>query len=71
MLTLTAWHEPAGGREPQQLGGLHRLHSERLIAHDVLASGERGADLFGVQVVRRAEVDDVDALVGQHRVEAR
>ena len=63
--------EPAGVREIEQLARLRARHGERLLAHDVLAGGERGPDLLVMQVVGRREVDDVDALVGEHRLKAR
>ena len=56
-----------GGEDPLGLGGGRR---ERLLADDVLAGRERRRRQRGVQVVRRADVDDVDAVRG-HRLLGR
>jgi hypothetical protein len=51
-------------RGRQQALGLGRRRGERLLADDVLARGERGVRERRVEVVRRADVDDVDAVGG-------
>ena len=61
--------EPALLGEAEQLAGLLRGERQRLLAHDVLAGGEHAFDLRVVEVVRRRQMDDVDALVGQHGLE--
>ena len=53
------------GRGPQHGVGLLRLQGDRLLDQDVLA-GLQGRDgHFGVQVRRRADVDQVDVGVGE------
>ena len=44
--------------------GVGQRSGERLLAGDVLAGLECGDRLFGVDVVRRADVDEVDGVVG-------
>ena len=44
--------------------GVGQRSCERLLAGDVLAGLERGDRLFGMDVVRRADVDQVDGIVG-------
>ena len=46
----------------------HRAH-QRLLAEHVLAGPQHRLDLRAVEVRRRAQVHDVDVVVGQHRVE--
>ena len=52
-------HAPRGGGRVGEAGGLLRVERERLLADDVLAGGERGLGERSMQVVRRAQVDDV------------
>jgi hypothetical protein len=61
--------EPAAPGELEQLRRLRRVQRERLLADDVLPRLERRPHLRIVQVVRRRHVDDVDALVCEHRLE--
>ena len=55
---------PATSAARAQRGRPGEVDGERLLAHDVLAGGQRGLDQRAVQVVGRADVDDVD-LVGR------
>ena len=48
-----------------------RVERQRLLADDVLAGGERGCGERHVQVVGRADVDDVDVRVGDERLGRR
>ena len=57
------------GRDRGELVDLGHRADERLLAEDVLAGPQHGLDLRPVQVRRRAQVDDVDLVVGQHLVE--
>ena len=63
-------HEPGALGERHELGGLARVHAERLLADDVLAGLQHRLDLRVVEVVGRREVDDVHARVREHRLEA-
>ena len=58
-----------GGGE--HLGRLPAVHRERLLADTVLARGEHRLRLLGVEAVRRGDVNDVDSVVVEHRLEAR
>jgi hypothetical protein len=51
----------------QELGGLGGREGKRLLADHVLAGLERLLRLRVMQVVRSGQMDDVDALVGEHR----
>ena len=66
---VRAVDEAARLGELEQLAGLLRRHRERLLADDVLARGEHLLRLRMVQVVRRRQVDDVDRVVGEQRLE--
>ena len=57
-----------GGRL-DQLARLRRRHRQRLLAHDVAARREDRQGLRQVQVVRRGDVDDLDARVVEQVVE--
>ena len=48
--------------------GIAERSGERLLAGDVLAGLEGGDRLFGVDVVRRADVDETDVIGGDRRV---
>ena len=67
---VRAVDESAALGELEQLGRLHRVQRERLLADDVLARLEDRLHLRVVQVVGRRQVHDLDALVRQHRLEA-
>jgi hypothetical protein len=54
----------------EELRRLRGIHRERLLADDVLTCLERRLDLRVVQMVRRRQVDDVDAPLREHRLEA-
>ena len=69
-VVVRAVDEPALLGEPEQLAGLRGGQRQRLLADDVLAGREHGLHLRVVEVVRRRQVDDADAVVVQHRLEA-
>ena len=60
-----------GGGETNQIGRLGCGHGQRLLAHDMTSRGEDLSGLRHVQVVRRRDVHDLHALVGQERLERR
>src|SRR5262245_43413042 len=62
--------EPALVCKAHELAGLPRRQRERLLADDVLPGLERRLRLRVVQVVRRRDVDDVDAVVLEQRLVA-
>ena len=64
-------HDAGGGRFGDELGGLDRRHAERLLAHDVLAGGDDGTDVVGVEMVRAGDVHGVDPRVGEQILDAR
>ena len=73
---IEAGDEADGVDEAQILGGvpdfarLRRRHRQRFLADHVLPGPQRRERLFVVAVVRRADVDGVDPVVGQHVGEA-
>ena len=66
---VRAVDEAARLGELEQLGRLLRRHRERLLADDVLPRREHLLGLRMVEVVRRRQVDDVDRVVGEQRLE--
>jgi hypothetical protein len=68
-VVVRAVHEATLLGQLHELGRLLRGDGERLLADDVLAGGEHGLHLRVVQVVRSGQVDDVDLVVRQHRLE--
>ena len=67
---VRAVHETGRRREFDELRRLGGGHRERLLADDVLPGRECLLHLRMVKVVRRRQVDDVDAVVLEHRLEA-
>ena len=61
----------AARRRLDQLGGAGGVERDRLLADDVLAGVERRAGQRQVQVVRGADVDDVDLVGGDQLLGAR
>ena len=68
---VRAMHETALIGECGQLLRLGRGDRKRLLADDVLPGGEDRLHLRVVKIVRRREMDDIDAVVRQERVEIR
>ena len=62
--------EAASLRELDELRGLLRVDREGLLADDVLARLQCRPRLRVVELVRRRQMNDVDAIVGEHLLEA-
>ena len=56
------------GGQPNQLGGLLRIHGQRLLAHHVLAGSQAPRSQIEMQPVRRRDVDRLHLLVAKHLV---
>src|SRR5260370_1351460 len=63
-------HAPAALGDLEQVGGLGGRHGERLLADDMLAGAQRRARVLVMQVVGGGDMDDLDARIGKHRLEA-
>ena len=61
--------QAGGGDRVDGALGVVARSAERLLAGHVLAVRRRGDDLFGVELVRRAQDHGVDGVVAQHGVE--
>ena len=63
-------HLPAARRTLDQVGGLLGGHGQWLLAHHVPIRVEDASHLRVVEVVRRGDVDDLDAIVVEQLIEA-
>ena len=70
MLKLTAFTFPLLAARSTRSTGLVGGHRQRLLAYDVATGLEDQADLGVMQMIRRRDVDDFDAVVAEHLLDA-
>ena len=70
MLKLVQWTRPLRCASSTSSADSLRVDRERLLADDVLARLQCRPRLCVVELVRRRQMNDVDAIVGEHLLEA-